>query len=79
MKRYRAASIAYHQSEGGCARMGALPSALAGAGAQCMQRATANSDVAVKIVPVSAAWASHSTAMKAKAGTPVGPYTELDV
>lgn len=74
MKRYQAAVTAYGQSKGACARMGALPRAWADAGAQCAKRANANSGVAAKVVPVSAAWASHLTSMKAKAETPVGRY-----
>lgn len=74
MKRYHAASTAYSQSKGACARMGALPSAFAGTGTRCVQRANADSDVAVKVAPVSAAWASHLMSMKAKADTPVARY-----
>lgn len=74
MKRYQAALTAYTRSKGACARMGALPSAFAGAGAQCAQRANANSDVADKVAPVSAAWASHLTSMKSKADTSVTQY-----
>lgn len=74
MQRYRAASAAYTRSKGACARMGALPDAFVRAAARCKQRANADSNVAVQVAPVSVAWASHLTSMKAKTDTPVGRY-----